>query len=41
MTVRGRVLSIHVYESSPQIEEDYGHIGFKGRRPIQVLSVAL
>ena len=41
MTVRGRVLSIHVYESSPQIEEDYGHIGFKGRGPIQVLSVAL
>lgn len=37
----GRVLSMHVYESSPQREEDYGHIGFKGRGPIQVLSVAL
>jgi len=37
----GRVLSIHVYESSPLVEEDYGHIGFKGRGPIQVLSVAL
>ena len=35
----GRVLSIHVYESSPPIEEDYGHIGYKGRGPIQVLSL--
>jgi len=40
MTVRGLVLSIHVYESSPQIEEDYGHIGYKGRGPIQVLSLS-
>jgi len=36
----GRVLSIHVYESSPQLEEDYGHIGYKGRGPIQVLSLS-
>ncbi|MGD9413144.1 MAG: hypothetical protein PVJ54_14855 [Desulfobacterales bacterium] len=40
MTVRGRVLSIHVYESSAQIEQDYGHIGYKGRGPIQVLSLS-
>jgi hypothetical protein len=40
MTVRGLVLSIHVYESSPQVEEDYGHIGYKGRGPIQVLSLS-
>ncbi len=40
MTVRGLVLSIHVYESFPQIEEDYGHIGYKGRGPIQVLSLS-
>ena len=39
-TVRGRVLSIHVYESSPDIEEDYGHIGYKGRVSIQVLSLS-
>ena len=38
--MRGLVLSIHVYESSPQIEEDYGHIGYKGRGPIQVLSLS-
>ncbi|MBT8370295.1 MAG: hypothetical protein KJO34_04990 [Deltaproteobacteria bacterium] len=38
--MRGRVLSIHVYESSPHIEEDYGHIGYKGRGPIQVLSLS-
>ena len=40
MTVRGLVLSIHVYESFPQIEEDYGHMGYKGRGPIQVLSLS-
>ena len=40
LTVRGLVLSIHVYESSPQIEEDYGHVGYKGRGSIQVLSLS-
>jgi hypothetical protein len=40
MTVRGLVLSIHVYESFSQIEKDYGHIGYKGRGPIQVLSLS-
>ena len=40
MTVRGLVLSIHVYESSAQNEQDYGHIGYKGRGPIQVLSLS-
>lgn len=38
--MRGHVLAIHVYESSPQNEEDYGHIGYKGRGPIQVLSLS-
>ena len=40
MTVRGLVLSIHVYESSAHNEQDYGHIGYKGRGPIQVLSLS-
>jgi hypothetical protein len=40
MTVRGLVLSIHVYESSSQIEKDYGHIGYKGRGSIQGLSLS-
>ena len=41
MTVRGRVLAIHVYESSARLEQDYDHIGYKGRGPIQVLSLPL
>ena len=41
MTVRGRVLAIHVYESCAQFEQDYDHIGYKGRGPIQVLSLFL
>ena len=40
MTVRGLVLSIHVYESRAEVEQDYGHIGYKGRGPIQVLSLS-
>jgi len=36
----GLVLSSHVYESSAPLEQDYGHIGYKGRGPIQVLSLS-
>ncbi len=36
----GLVLSIHVYESSAVLQQDYGHVGYKGRGPIQVLSLS-
>ena len=36
----GLVLSSHVSESSAPLEQDYGHIGYKGREPIQVLSLS-
>jgi len=36
----GRVLSSHVYESCAVLKQDYGHMGYKGRRPIQVLSLS-
>ena len=36
----GRVLSSHVYESCAHLEQDYGHIGYKGRGSIQVLSLS-
>ncbi|MGW8325008.1 MAG: hypothetical protein ACWGNI_04825 [Desulfobacterales bacterium] len=37
----GLVLSIHVYGSFAVLQQDYGHIGYKGRGPIQVLSLSL
>jgi hypothetical protein len=37
----GLVLSIHVYESFAVLQQDYGHIGYKGRGSIQVLSLSL
>ena len=39
MTVRGLVLSTHTKESFPGSQEDYGHIGYKGRGSIHSLSV--
>ena len=36
----GLVLSSHVYESSAPMEQDYGHIGYKGRGSSQVLSLS-
>ena len=36
----GLVLSSHVYESFARQEQDYGHVGYKGRGPIQVLSLS-
>jgi hypothetical protein len=36
----GLVLSSHVSESSAPVEQDYGHVGYKGRGPIQVLSLS-
>jgi hypothetical protein len=36
----GLVLSSHVYESFAPMEQDYGHIGYKGRGSIQVLSLS-
>ena len=36
----GLVLSSHVYESCAPIEQDYGHVGYKGRGSSQVLSLS-
>jgi len=36
----GLVLSIHTFESFPDIQKDYGHIGLKGRVPIQGVSLS-
>jgi hypothetical protein len=40
LTVRVLFFASHVYESFAGLQQDYGHVGFKGRGSSQVLSLS-
>ena len=40
LTVRVLFFASHVYESFAALQQDYGHVGYKGRGASQVLSLS-